>query len=102
MSKKMYVGNMSYSTTEEALTGLFGEFGEVTSVKIITEPVTNRSRGFGFVEMTNDEEAENAIKALNGKEVDGRMLKVNEARDKNSGEGGNRNNKFRKGGHQRY
>jgi cold-inducible RNA-binding protein len=97
MSKKMYVGNMNYSTTEEKLNTLFGEFGEVVSVKIITEPVTNRSRGFGFVEMANDEEADNAIKSINGKEVDGRMLKVNEARDKKD-DGGGRNNRFKKGG----
>jgi RNA recognition motif-containing protein len=101
MSKKMYVGNMNYSTTEETLNTLFAEFGSVTSVKIITEPVTNRSRGFGFVEMENDEDADKAINALNGKEVDGRMLKINEARDKNSGDGGNNRNKFRRGGQQR-
>ena len=82
MSKKIYVGNMSYDTNESGLTELFSEFGEVVSTKIIEDQFSGRSKGFGFIEMANDEEAVAAINALNGKEVDGRELKINEAFDK--------------------
>ncbi len=84
MSKKIYVGNMNYKTDEETLRREFESFGEVTSAKIVVDQATRRSKGFAFVEMANDNEALNAIKALNGKEVDGRPLKVNEAIDKSS------------------
>lgn len=77
---KLYVGNMSYSTTEDSLRAAFGEFGAVEEVAIITDRDTGRPRGFGFVTMANDEEAKAAIQALDGKELDGRTLKVNEAR----------------------
>ena len=77
---KLYVGNMSYSTTEDSLRDTFGEFGEVEEVAIITDRDTGRPRGFGFVTMPNDDEAKAAIQALDGKELDGRTLKVNEAR----------------------
>jgi RNA recognition motif-containing protein len=76
----IYVGNLSWSSTEDALRALFEAHGEVESVKIITDRYTGRSRGFGFVEMPNEEEGRTAVSALDGKELDGRALKVNEAR----------------------
>lgn len=76
----IYVGNLNYSVKEEELSQIFGEFGEVTSVKIITDKYSGRSKGFGFVEMAKDEEGQNAINDLNGKDVNGRDMKVNEAR----------------------
>lgn len=76
----IYVGNLSWGSTEEALRALFEAHGEVESVKIITDRYTGRSRGFGFVEMPNEEEGRTAVSALDGKELDGRALKVNEAR----------------------
>jgi cold-inducible RNA-binding protein len=79
MSKKLYVGNLSFQTTESDLDTLFAPMGEVESVRIITDRNSGQSRGFGFVEM-NAEGAKNAIGELNGKEVDGRALTVNEAR----------------------
>ncbi len=82
MSKKIYVGNMSYDNNESTLNDLFSEFGEVVSTKVIMDQMTGRSKGFGFIEMQNDEDAFSAIAALNGKEVNGRALKVNEAVDR--------------------
>ncbi len=82
MSKKIYVGNMSYSTTEDTLRDLFTAYGEVESVSVITDKFTGRARGFGFVEMGSDDAAHAAIAALNGQKVDGRELKVNEAHDR--------------------
>lgn len=82
MSKKIYVGNMSYSTTEDTLRDLFTAYGEVESVSIITDKFTGRARGFGFVEMGTEDAAAAAIEALNGQKVDGRELKVNEAHDR--------------------
>jgi RNA recognition motif-containing protein len=79
MAKKVYVGNMSYSTTEKSLRDLFTQYGEVNSVNIVTDRYTGQAKGFGFVEMINDEEAKKAIEALNGKEFEGRQLRVNEA-----------------------
>jgi RNA recognition motif-containing protein len=79
---QIYVGNISYGTSEEGLKDLFGEFGEVSNVKIITDRETGRSKGFGFITMDNSESAQNAIEALNEKEFDGRSLRVNEARPK--------------------
>ncbi|MBU1022761.1 RNA-binding protein [bacterium] len=76
----IFVGNLSYSSTEETLQELFQEFGEIESAKIITDRETGRSRGFGFVEMNDDGQAQAAIAALDGKDLDGRALKVNEAR----------------------
>jgi RNA recognition motif-containing protein len=87
---KIYVGNLSFQTTESELRDVFGEFGEVTEVALITDRDTGRPRGFGFVEMRNDEEARNAITAMDGKEVGGRTLKVNEARPKPERSGGGR------------
>lgn len=79
-SLKIYVGNLSYSTSEDGLRDAFGEFGAIDSVAIITDRSTGRSKGFGFIEMSNDEEAKAAIDAMNGKELDGRNLNVNVAR----------------------
>lgn len=82
MSKKIYVGNMSYDTDEATLNQLFSEYGEVLSTKIIIDQFTGRSKGFAFVEMENDEKAIAAINELNGKELNSRELKVNEALDR--------------------
>lgn len=82
MAKKLYVGNLSYGTNEDGLNTLFSSFGTVESVKIITDRDTGYSKGFGFVEMSSDEEAASAISGTNGREFDGRQLRVNEAMDK--------------------
>ena len=76
----IYVGNLSYTLEESALQDAFAEFGEVSSVKILSDRETGRARGFGFVEMPNQAEGEAAVAGLNGKDVDGRALRVNEAR----------------------
>ncbi|HEC98289.1 MAG TPA: RNA-binding protein [Nitrospirae bacterium] len=76
----IYVGNLPYNVTEDELKELFSEFGEVTTVNIITDKFSGQSKGFGFVEMTNDSEAEEAIKALDGSELKGRNIKVNQAK----------------------
>ncbi|MBU2579893.1 RNA-binding protein [Patescibacteria group bacterium] len=80
MSKKLYVGGLPYSTTEDTLKEAFEKAGAVDSTAIITDKMSGRSRGFGFVEMTNDEDAPKAIEMWNGKEFEGRNLTVNEAR----------------------
>jgi RNA recognition motif-containing protein len=76
----IYVGNLSYGMSEDELRDAFGAFGQVSSVKILMDRETGRSRGFGFVEMPNSNEAETAIAQLNGKDVGGRPLRINEAR----------------------
>ena len=88
MSSKLYVGNLSFSTTDQDLEEVFAELGTVESTNIITDRDTGRSRGFGFVEMSSPEEAQNAIAELDGKEVDGRNLKVNEAKPRENRGGG--------------
>ena len=90
MSAKLYVGNLSFSTTTQDLEQMFGEVGTVLSSNIIEDRETGRSRGFAFVEMSSNEEAQTAISTLNGKEVDGRELTVNEAkpREDRGGSGG--------------
>jgi RNA recognition motif-containing protein len=100
MAKKIYVGNMSYNTSEDTLRQLFAQHGEVVSVNVITDRYTGRAKGFGFVEMASDDAARAAMTALNGREVDGRQLKVNEANDKprdnnRSGGGGGGGSKSR-------
>ena len=80
--KNLFVGNMSFQTTESELRSLFEPFGELTRVNVVTDRDTGQARGFGFVEMRNDDEATKAIAALNGKELSGRALNVNEARPK--------------------
>ncbi|MGD2102961.1 MAG: RNA-binding protein [Acidimicrobiia bacterium] len=77
MSANIYVGNLSFQTSASQLEGLFQGYGEVTKAQVITDRDTGRSRGFGFVEMRSDDEAGRAISDLNGKEIDGRQLKVN-------------------------
>jgi len=91
MAKKIYVGNLSFNTADEHLAQMFQPFGAVSSAHVIKDKLTDRSRGFGFVEMDNNEEADKAIAALNGKDVEGRALKVSEAKpreDKPRGGGG--------------
>ena len=90
MSTKIYVGNLPFSTTSQDLESIFGEFGTVESATLIEDRETGRSRGFGFVEMSNKEEGDAAIASMNGKELDGRALTVNEAkpREDRGGRGG--------------
>ena len=78
--KKLYVGNLNFQSTDEDLKSLFAEFGQVNNVSIVMDRQTGRSRGFGFVEMEDDNSAQAAIDALDGRELDGRNIKVNEAR----------------------
>ena len=85
--KKIYVGNLSHSTNEDALQAMFASHGAVRSVAIIRDRFSGQSRGFGFVEMDNDNEAQAAIDATNGQQLDGRTLTVNEARPKPEGAG---------------
>jgi len=80
MAKKLYVGNLSYDTNDSSLSDAFAKAGAVTSATVIMDRMTGRSKGFGFVEMTNDAEADAAIQMWDGQELDGRNLKVNEAR----------------------
>ena len=87
MTKRIYVGNLSYETTDARLSELFGAVGTVNSVTLITEPGTGRSKGFAFVEMADDAQATLAISQLNEKELDGRNIKVAEARPKAEGAG---------------
>ena len=93
MSKKIYVGNLSYEATEEQVSELFTQYGKVDSIAMITDRDSGRFRGFGFVEM-EDSAANAAIKALNDTEMDGRMLRVNEARPRVNQYGGRQNSKY--------
>src|ERR1700751_4730939 len=88
MGKKLYVGNLTYGVTDGTLAQLFAPHGTVQSAQVIMDRDTGRSKGFGFVEMGSDQEAQAAIQALNGKEIEGRALTVNEARPKEGGGGG--------------
>jgi len=91
MSKKIYVGNLSFDTNDDQLNKIFTPFGQVSSSRVIMDKYTGQSRGFGFVEMDNVEEANKAIADLNGKSVEGRTLKISEAtprEDKPRGSGG--------------
>jgi len=94
--KKIFVGNFSFSLTEDELRSMFAPFGAVDNVTVVTDRATGRSRGFGFVEMPSNEEAEKAIAALNGKDAGGRQLTVNEARPKTD-----RGDRGGRGGHSR-
>ncbi len=87
MGKKLYVGNLAYSSGDSDLERLFSAYGSVQSAQVIMDRDTGRSKGFGFVEMGSDEEAQAAISALNGSELDGRSLTVNEARPREEGGG---------------
>ena len=94
MATNLFVAGLSYDMTDNELQELFAEYGTVVSAKIITDRETNRSKGFGFVEMSTEEESKNAIQALNGKDMNGRSLAVNEARpreDRPTRSFGNRN-----------
>ncbi len=93
MAKKLYVGGLSYSTTEGTLKEKFSEAGTVESANVIADKMSGRSKGFGFVEMSTDEEAQKAIEMFNGKELDGRTVTVNEARPMEPRQGG-----FNRGG----
>lgn len=88
MGKKIYVGNLSFSMDDQAVADIFAEFGNVESARIITDRDTGRSKGFGFVEMSTDAEAEAAINGLNGREVSGRALNISEAKPMAPREGG--------------
>lgn len=88
MGRKLYVGNLSYSVTSADLENLFSPHGSIRSAEVITDRATGQAKGFGFVEMESDEDAQAAISALDGKEHGGRALKVNEARPKESRSGG--------------
>jgi cold-inducible RNA-binding protein len=91
--KKIFVGNLSFGTTEDTVRSLFEPYGSIEGVSVLTDRDTGQSRGFGFVEMTNNAEADRAIAELNGRQVDGRSLNVNEARpkeDRGFGGGGGR------------
>jgi RNA recognition motif-containing protein len=94
----IYVGNLSWGLTDQDLANLFAPFGEVSSAKIVMDKFTNRSKGFGFVEMANDEQAQAAISQLNGSEVEGRNLVVNESRPKEGGGGDYKKKSFGGGG----
>ena len=86
--KNIFVGNLSFGATEDAVRSMFEAYGTVDRVSVVTDRETGRARGFGFVEMSADDEAERAIAALNGRELDGRSLNINEARPKEDRGGG--------------
>ena len=88
MSKKLFVGGLSWGTTDDGLQGAFSQFGEISEAKVITDRETGRSRGFGFVTFADDEGADRAIAEMDGTELDGRTIKVNEAQDKPARSGG--------------
>jgi len=88
MATKLYVGNLSYQTKEDALQALFSQAGTITSCQVMTDRFTGESRGFAFVEMSTEAEARTAINTLDGKSVDGRNLKVNESKPREAGSGG--------------
>ncbi len=103
MSINIYVGNLSFDTQQDELRDLFATYGEVESAKIISDQFTGRSRGFGFVEMTDREEGMNAIRELDSKDFGGRSLKVNEAKPRgNRGGGGGRDRGGDRGGRSRW
>jgi cold-inducible RNA-binding protein len=93
----IFVGNLSFQTTQDDLTSIFSQYGAVERVNVVTDRMTGQARGFAFVEMSSRPEAEAAISALNGRDLHGRTLNVNEARPKNAApRGGDRSNNFRK------
>ena len=98
----IYVGNLSFDATQQAVEDAFSEFGDVKSVNIITDRETGRPRGFAFVEMTDDQAAREAIEALDGQEIVGRRVTVNEARPRESRGGGGGGGGHRRGGGGRY
>ena len=88
MGRRLYVGNLSYDTTELDLRDTFGKLGTVTDAKVVMDRETGRPRGFAFVEMSTDQEAQTAIAELNGRELGGRAIKINEAQERTGGGGG--------------
>jgi RNA recognition motif-containing protein len=88
MGRRLYVGNLAWTVTDQDLQEAFGEAGKVDSAQVIMDRATNRSRGFGFVEMATDDSAEAAIKKLNGRDIKGRAIRVNEAQARSGGGGG--------------
>ena len=98
MAKKLYVGNLSFDMTDEELEAAFSEFGEIVSAVVVKDRISGRSRGFGFVEFSTDERAQNAKNGMNGKDIKGRALKVDEAReqrrDRSGGDDFNRRRRF--------
>lgn len=90
MPKKLYIGNLSWETDDRKLQEAFARFGEIEEAKVITDRMTNRSRGFGFVTLADDQAADKAVAEMNGFELDGRNIKVNEARDRPPRSGGDR------------
>src|SRR5947209_918822 len=101
MGKKLYVGNLTYGVTDDALRQMFEAHGTVQSAQVIMDRDTGRSKGFGFVEMGSDKEAQAAIQAMNGKEMDGRALTVNEAKPREDRGGGGRSGGYGGGGGRR-
>jgi cold-inducible RNA-binding protein len=99
--KNIFVGNLSFGTTEDSLRSMFQSYGTVDRVNIVTDRDSGQPRGFAFIEMSVDSEGENAINALNGTDLDGRSLNVNEARPKTAGGGGGGGNRGGGGGGQR-
>lgn len=98
MAQKLYVGGLPYSTTQDTLTDLFAQAGQVVSASIITDKMSGRSRGFGFVEMNTEEEAQKAIEMFHGKDFEGRTLTVNEARPQGDRPRNNNRGGFGRGG----
>ena len=96
--KNIFVGNLSFSTTEQDIRSMFEAYGKVDRVNIVTDRDSGQSRGFAFVEMSNDDEGNNAISVINGRELGGRALNVNEARPKPTGSGGGCGGRGRNGG----
>jgi RNA recognition motif-containing protein len=101
MSKKLYVGNLAFSITQDALKEAFTSFGEIEEVTLVQDRETGRSRGFGFVTFVNDADADKALAEMNGKELEGRAIKVSEARPPGEGGGGRRRGGFGGGGFRR-
>jgi RNA recognition motif-containing protein len=98
MSKKLFVGGLSWDTSDQSLRQAFEQFGEVTDAKVITDRDTGRSRGFGFVTLANPADADEAIAQMDGQQLDGRSVRVNEAHDKRGGGGGGRGGRSGGGG----
>jgi RNA recognition motif-containing protein len=101
MGRRLYVGNLAWAVTDQDLQELFGEAGKVDSSQVIVDRETNRSRGFGFVEMATDEAAEAAIKKFNGRDLKGRAIRVNEAQARSAGGGGGGGDRRSGGGRDR-
>jgi RNA recognition motif-containing protein len=99
MAKRLYVGNLAYSVTSDELQQTFEQYGIVTAAEVLNDRETGRSRGFGFVEMANDSDADAAIEALDGNDLQGRRLTVNEARPRTPGGGGPRGGGYGGGGY---